>query len=541
MNNIKEKIEKIFNKFKKLFETYPLTLFVIVITTVILATTVDTEILDSISLDNILLFSALFGCGNLFIETIFKKNDIKKIGLYILSAIFAIAITFSTNIENDVLGIKNTVFIGYISRIIVCYLVSTVAITIYIHYKNSKLEFNEYILKAGINFFRTGLIYLLLVIGLAMITSVFVFLLLSGENYSLVYRVQILLIGFFLLPMSINSVYDLKNEIDKFEKIIVRYVLDVLVIIAFVVIYLYIGKIILLRDMPANQIFRIIAILFVIGCPIWIVAGYFKDNDFLAKINNKLPILFIPFILLQIYTIGVRIYYNGMTEPRYLCIMLIIFEIIYTIIYIKNKEKIGNIILVLVIITIISGIVPYLNMFKISQISQYNNLKIIKEKENLSELEKEKVAGAYYYLKDTEEGKELITGLLTQDEIDEIVKYNGNSSNKKSIYLSKNVENIDIDDYNKLYVINSYNYYKDYNSIETEFKNIKVDNYEIDLSNIILEYIANEENIEEYFEENNEYVITENKKIIIESLVLYYDSINKTVTDYSLDGYLLVK
>lgn len=541
MKNIKEKIEKIFNKFKKLFETYPLTLFVIVITTVILATTVDTEILDSISLDNILLFSALFGCGNLFIETIFKKNDIKKIGLYILSAIFAIAITFSTNIENDVLGIKNTVFIGYISRIIVCYLVSTVAITIYIHYKNSKLEFNEYILKAGINFFRTGLIYLLLVIGLAMITSVFVFLLLSGENYSLVYRVQILLIGFFLLPMSINSVYDLKNEIDKFEKIIVRYVLDVLVIIAFVVIYLYIGKIILLRDMPANQIFRIIAILFVIGCPIWIVAGYFKDNDFLAKINNKLPILFIPFILLQIYTIGVRIYYNGMTEPRYLCIMLIIFEIIYTIIYIKNKEKIGNIILVLVIITIISGIVPYLNMFKISQISQYNNLKIIKEKENLSELEKEKVAGAYYYLKDTEEGKELITGLLTQDEIDEIVKYNGNSSNKKSIYLSKNVENIDIDDYNKLYVINSYNYYKDYNSIETEFKNIKVDNYEIDLSNIILEYIANEENIEEYFEENNEYVITENKKIIIESLVLYYDSINKTVTDYSLDGYLLVK
>lgn len=541
MNNIKEKIEKIFNKFKKLFEIYPLTLFVIVITTVILAITVDTEILVSISLDNILLFSALFGCGNLFIETIFKKIDRKKIGLYILSAIFAIAITFSTNIENDVLGIKNTVFIGYISRIIVCYLVSTVAITIYIHYKNSKLEFNEYILKAGINFFRTGLIYLLLVIGLAMITSVFVFLLLSGENYSLVYRVQILLIGFFLLPMSINSVYDLKNEIDKFEKIIVRYVLDVLVIIAFVVIYLYIGKIILLRDMPANQIFRIIAILFVIGCPIWIVAGYFKDNDFLAKINNKLPILFIPFILLQIYTIGVRIYYNGMTEPRYLCIMLIIFEIIYTIIYIKNKEKDGNIILVLVVITIISGIVPYLNMFKVSQISQYNNLKIIKEKENLSELEKEKVAGAYYYLKDTEEGKELITGLLTQDEIDEIVKYNGNSSNKKSIYLSKNVENIDIADYNKLYLINSYNYYKDYNSIETEFKNIKVDNYEIDLSNIILEYIANEENIEEYFEENNEYVITENKKIIIESLVLYYDSINKTVTDYSLDGYLLVK
>lgn len=541
MKNIKEKIEKIFNKFKKLFETYPLTLFVIVITTVILATTVDTEILDSISLDNILLFSTLFGCGNLFIETIFKKIDIKKIGLYILSAIFAIAITFSTNIENDVLGIKNTIFIGYISRIIVCYLVSTVAITIYIHYKNSKLAFNEYILKAGINFFRTGLIYLLLVIGLAMITSVFVFLLLSGENYSLVYRVQILLIGFFLLPMSINSVYDLKNEIDKFEKIIVRYVLDVLVIIAFVVIYLYIGKIILLRDMPANQIFRIIAILFVIGCPIWIVAGYFKDNDFIAKINNKLPILFIPFILLQIYTIGVRIYYNGMTEPRYLCIMLIIFEIIYTIIYIKNKEKDGNIILVLVVITIISGIVPYLNMFKVSQISQYNNLKIIKEKENLSELEKEKVAGAYYYLKDTEEGKELITGLLTQDEIDEIVKYNGNSSNKKSIYLSKNVENIDIADYNKLYLINSYNYYKDYNSIETEFKNIKVDNYEIDLSNIILEYIANEENIEEYFEENNEYVITENKKIIIESLVLYYDSINKTVTDYSLDGYLLVK
>ena len=68
--------------------------------------------------------------------------------------------------------------------------------------------------------------------------------------------------------------------------------------------------------------------------------------------------------------------------------MLILFEIIYIGIYIKNKEKIANSLIVFIALAIISGIVPYINMFNISNISQYNNLKIYNQKSTYSEEEK---------------------------------------------------------------------------------------------------------------------------------------------------------
>ena len=58
--------------------------------------------------------------------------------------------------------------------------------------------------------------------------------------------------------------------------------------------------------------------------------------------------------------------------------MLIIFEIVYIIIYLTKKEKVSRILLVFLALTVISTIAPYINMFTISNLSQYNNLKIYK-------------------------------------------------------------------------------------------------------------------------------------------------------------------
>ena len=158
---------------------------------------------------------------------------------------------------------------------------------------------------------------------------------------------------------------------------------------------MYIIKIIFLRDIPSNLIFRILSALFIIGLPVWTMILSFKENTTLDKINRKLPLLFIPFIILQIYSIGTRILSNGITELRYLCLMLIIFEIVYIIIYLTKKEKVSRILLVFLALTVISTIAPYINMFTISNLSQYNNLKIYKQKTEYSEEEKTKIYGAY--------------------------------------------------------------------------------------------------------------------------------------------------
>ena len=70
---------------------------------------------------------------------------------------------------------------------------------------------------------------------------------------------------------------------------------------------------------------------------------------------------------------------------------LLVFEIIYTIIYLIKKEKVSKILLVFVLFTVVSTIIPYINMFTISNLSQYNNLKIYKQKNEYSQEEKSKI------------------------------------------------------------------------------------------------------------------------------------------------------
>ena len=268
----------------------------------------------------------------------------------------------------------------------------------------------------------------------------------------------------------------------------------------------------------------------------------------------KLPLLFIPFIILQIYSIGTRILSNGITELRYLCLMLIIFEIVYIIIYLTKKEKVSRILLVFLALTVISTIAPYINMFTISNLSQYNNLKIYKQKTEYSEEEKTKIYGAYNYLRHSSiEGKKYIENYLTKDD-EELIKKLKNSGTKKSdngknIYVDKDINYIEVEGYKKVYKIDSYSYNssKENITIDETFSNIKINtqenNYSIkaNILPLINEYVNHENEMNNYSEENNEIELDENRKIILERLILEYDDTTKNVSYYNMSGYLLEK
>lgn len=546
MNNIKNKLQNIGKLFKKIFEKFPITILIIFIATVIYAISIDNDWISSKVLNNIGLFSVLFASGSFFTETI-NKDKRKSIFYYIISFIIAISLTNLTNVENAVLGIKNNVFIDYIIRINCCYIFSMIISTIYIQFRKSKMTFEEYTIRVATNLFKTSIVYGVLSIGTLIITSIFNFLILNGEDFALCLRMETLLLGVFYLPRVLYSFFELDIEIGKFVKGLVKYTLGILVFIAFVIIYLYIGKIIILRDVPSNQIFRIVASLFVIGCPIWTMVSYFKDKDILNKINSKLPILFIPFIFLQIYSIGVRIYNNGVTELRYLCVMLIIIEIIYLIIYLVKKEKIGNILPVIVIAILVSTVVPYVNMFKTSQISQIINLRILKQKQEYSAEDIIKIKGAYNYLKNTSGGKDIINNLLTENDIKKIddLKYQKiNSDNTVSLYASTIISNIDIEGYKNMYFVSNYSgkgkTLNDFNNISLQNGN-NTESFEVDLSNIIKKYLDNEDDIDKYFNEYHEFELDSQRKLVIEHILLRYNKENQKIDTFSVNGYILTK
>ncbi len=552
MNKLKEKIGGLYLTLKKSIERFPLTVVTIIILTLIYVIKLQGNIINTNILINIIMFFGLiFANGAFLTESIFKEK-IKKIVGYIISAVLASFFTYIFEEPEVIEKILSKSMLDWLVNLFTCSMISAFSLSIYFNYKRSTKTFEQYVTSVFINIFKISIIYGILAIGSAVVTAIFIYLILDGSNYTLLLSVEILILGIYYIPALLYSLYNIEEKTSKFSRVVIKYVLETLVIIAFAIIYMYIIKIIVLRDMPSNQIFRILSTLFILGCPIWTMVENFKEDKITDKINKLLPKLFIPFIILQIYSIGVRILNNGVTESRYLCIMLIIFEIIYTIIKLRKKEKMGEIIFVFVAIMIISTIVPYINMYNISQVSQYNILKIFKEKTEYTEGEREKIYGAYCYLLETYEGNKLIKALLTENEEKKIKNLKGSNIYQESRIMKQyvsahsNVEYIDVKEYKNLYTINVSNYSNEQGSIEKVFGNIalKNENNKIIYANIcekINEYIKYGDKLAANFENINEIQIDESKKLILTYISISYDKASKNVENYSISGYLLIK
>lgn len=530
IERMKQSLKNIYYILKKSIEKFPVTIITIIILTIIYAINLNNNFFNGLMISNITSFGIIFSVTTFLIETLDIKNLNKKIISYIVASIISAIFVYAINeIKSD-----------FVIRLIICYCLSISILSIYFNYKKSNKQFENYITNVFINILKSGIVYGILAIGFAIILSIFISLILDNSSYILIFRVEILLFGIYYIPAIVYSFYNVDNEIGKFSKVLIKYVLNSLVIVAFIIIYIYIAKIIIFRTMPSNQIFRILASLFILGCPIWTMASSFKDEDAVNKINKWLPILFIPFIILQIYSIAVRISNNGFTEPRYLCVMLIIFEIIYVIMYLKNKEKIGNTLIAIIVITIISTIVPYVNMFKVSELSQYNNLKLYKQKSSYTAKEKDKIYGAYIYLKENDKIKDL----LTKKDIETIRSFSDNSKYDtiEYIYGHSNTDYINIKGYSRLYFIDANSYREE--DLNDAFENIEFESkegikFKLNLSNEFKNYIYNSDNIAEYIEENNEIYINRYRKIIIESISVEYDKVNELVRNYRISAYLL--
>ena len=419
MGKIKEKIKNFKKITNTLFSKFPVTLIIILLTTIIVGFTIGSEICDSIYFSKVLIFLVTFGIGTFFIETKFREK--KNIIFYyvvvgVISGIF-------TYLLNDDIN-------SFIFKLYVCYIFSIIAMSIYFIYKGSNVSFEKYITNIAVNIFKFSIVYGLLSIGLFLISLVFIFLILNVTKTSFIVNIQILVLGLFYIPSILYSLCTIVEIKSKFIKAIIKNVLDILIIVAFAIIYLYIAKIIILRNMPSNQIYRITAVLFTIGLPIWTMSIYLNEDNLIDKINGKLPVLFIPFIFLQIYTISIRIINYGLTEARYLCVIFVVFEAIYITLYLTAREKIYKIIPISVILIVISLIVPVINMNDLSKISQVNNLKLIQKNEDLNDEEISKIIGAYEYLNKADISKNVIT----QNEINKIQEYINDRDNK---YISK--------------------------------------------------------------------------------------------------------
>ncbi|MDE6212834.1 MAG: DUF4153 domain-containing protein, partial [Lachnospiraceae bacterium] len=297
-------------------------------------------------------------------------------------------------------------------RFVLGYVLLLMIAIVYVCHRKSGVGFIEYILHVLVNFAITAVIYFVLLLGVIFIIWIVDSLFLSGYSSLYAYG-AILVTGVYYTPACIMALNDLSNEInDRISIIMIKYVLSVMTICALAIVYIYLLKILIMREIPSNEIFRIVTGLFCIGMPIWILDYFYRDDTKFMCFLQKLPYGLIPLIPVQSYAIGVRIYHNGMTPGRYIGVCMIIFEVIMLFVWYFWKEKLERVLLILGAGIIIAIFIPGLNMFSVSNrwqrafLETYYN-KVLSQGE-LTQEEYERLEGAYKYLRWEPQMKELV-------------------------------------------------------------------------------------------------------------------------------------
>lgn len=269
-------------------------------------------------------------------------------------------------------------------------------------------SFSGYCMSLFSKLFFTGLTFSVLVIGAVMLKWVFYVLFFEEGGYPGFSSEIMLLAGGYLFMRVIASFSEPSSEPNVFIVMLTRYVLFIMCLIAYGIVYGYMLKILLMRQIPSNFIFGILTALFCVSIPIAYAVTAPRKPDtatdemmenqkgmdvgvneeskevseqditskpgYLLRLARALPLIFAPLLLLQTYSVIVRILQYGLTPMRYSGILLLVFEIIYIVLHTvlsrKNEARLSVILMILAFCALLSTCVPALNAIDLSRSAQ---------------------------------------------------------------------------------------------------------------------------------------------------------------------------
>ena len=297
--------------------------------------------------------------------------------------------------------------------------------------------------------------------------------------------------------------------------------------------------------------------------------AYEEQNPFLI-ITKWLPCLFVPFLFLQAYAIGIRIYENGITPLRYIALAFLVFECICLISYFIRYEKMSLLLPVAAAIIFLCSFVPYINMNQVSFYSQKavieNYLQLPKDKQQslLTDASEStntlsRIHGAYFYLEEDYFGK-IYLHKLNQEKsqlLAQLIDSRNDADDSLSPvdYFAKNDSYcINVNSYSSFYPVDISKYYRSsaaddpvvYNTFLSAYP-LPDDSYPlltVDLYALFTFYQTQadgNDSIEHYFTNNYTYELDENHLLYMTLLSFTYDKELKTYPSFDIEGYILEK
>lgn len=150
------------------------------------------------------------------------------------------------------------------------------------------------------------------------------------------------------------------------------------------ILYVYLGKILITWNLPSNEInlYASLAALFFIL--FYLTVGSFaKDNKLVALFMKWGKYALIPIILVQLYAIHLRVSAYGITTPRYISIILVSVVLLFLIFAIVRKGKyLKGIFAAIAIIAIFFTFTPW-NVIDVPDRVQYGRLVALLEENGM--------------------------------------------------------------------------------------------------------------------------------------------------------------
>ena len=587
MGKVSNYINQNMAKFKQIYIRYAASIFCALIISVV---SIIANQKKGFDIESIVTVCSIWLAGNFLVESLWKKTTEeaqknKRKWLIGYGVTFVIAIVFnnlSEILKAQKADIPNLIF----ESILYFYIACTVLLAIYVLLRQQKLDLPHCIGRIIFALLRAVGVYLVLNIAVILILEIIDALLVDIDTFRVELNIQLLLSALAYLPTCLLAVSDTSEDNAAFTKKFVSYVLLPCVWIAMFVIYLYVVKIFVTQEVPSNEIFGICASLFAIGMPIWMMASGFVEEKTsrYAKLISITKYIYAPFILLEIYSMSVRVKAYGLTEQRYAAIMFILLQIIYILwekIYAlyagqtgrkktyTNQEDTGdtgtehaneinqtktqinwhyeNLILVLVGFLFVGLLLPFGNAKYLSYQSQKSRL----VKNRTSDMGE--AAKAYDYLKTNAYGRRYLDNYLTEAEQDELhnMLYDWDSEDQwKSVYFYADPMEeggLTIRGYEKIYGVEEH--WRDECSVqEYESKTITAGDSvyaNVNLTSCISYYKdLEDENENQVVDEKDkvyEIQISDTEKLIVTYISFEIDDEQTMIKRMFIKGYMLTK
>ena len=365
--------------------------------------------------------------------------------------IFFLKIFFKNHFATETINITATILIFYV----LFYLIPII-------YRNEDKE--KYLQSVVGNQMITIGFSIVLFLGLSAIVGTIDVLLINLPNTiyfdNFVFSASIFGVAFFVSRLKRKDESLKDYNLPKIVEVLICYILIPLILIYTAILYLYFVKIIFTLKMPKGIVSHLVLWYTTFSLFIIIMATPITYKNKFAKFYKKyFPLISIPLILLALFSINERIFQYGVTENRYLVVILILWLLFNMIFIIKADVKW---VLISFIFAVLVAIFSPFNLVNVSINSQNKRLERILKKNGIIQNKK-------FINKNNELSQR------TKNEIMSIIDYFYNNASeikrKKIKILEKTYEKPE--DFMKVIGVNDS--WKSYENIDIQEKNIVSD------------------------------------------------------------------